>query len=473
MPVHSVSVRAGHGWSLGVLLALATGAAASLATAAPCVPQFIYPELSDPGLWHFDDGDENVKVLAKFDGSLYAGGIFNRTGTTPLGEGVARWNGQEWKSLIGGATGESGSNPPHMNTMFVWDDGFGEALYVVGDFSFIGGVEANRVARWNGAGWSTVGDGPHSVVDIVPWDAALVPFDDGTGTKLYMPGVFDLNGTVYQNRGLAIWDGTNWSTKYDETTYFSGGINCAAVYDDGSGPALYVGGTNTLWTPDHEGIRIGWLTAKWDGSHWSGLGDGLPPGAGQARPEDMVAFDDGNGEKLYVAGYASFNGVSRWDGTSWEDVGGVLDTVRDLEIFDDGNGPALYATGSTGGSTVLAKWNGVNWDILMDGLPITYALEGAMEDVGPVMYIGFYSDLFNAGLVKAILLCPEQNTCPWDFDNSDAVGVDDFFALLQHWGPCPDPDPCPWDVAGDDGMVGVDDFFALLQNWGSCPDPDQ
>jgi hypothetical protein len=61
--------------------------------------------------------------------------------------------------------------------------------------------------------------------------------------------------------------------------------------------------------------------------------------------------------------------------------------------------------------------------------------------------------------------------CPWDVAGADAmVGVDDFFALLQHWGPCPgDPDPCPWDVTGGDDMVGVDDFFALLQHWGPCP----
>jgi hypothetical protein len=68
---------------------------------------------------------------------------------------------------------------------------------------------------------------------------------------------------------------------------------------------------------------------------------------------------------------------------------------------------------------------------------------------------------------------PMINDCPWNTSGDDEVGVDDFFALLQNWGPCPAaPAECPWDTAGDggpDGEVGVDDFFALLQNWGPCP----
>jgi hypothetical protein len=67
-----------------------------------------------------------------------------------------------------------------------------------------------------------------------------------------------------------------------------------------------------------------------------------------------------------------------------------------------------------------------------------------------------------------------DSTCEPDFDQDGAVDVDDFFALLQNWGPCPAaPDPCPWDISGGnrlyDGEVGVEDFFSLLQNWGPCP----
>jgi hypothetical protein len=48
------------------------------------------------------------------------------------------------------------------------------------------------------------------------------------------------------------------------------------------------------------------------------------------------------------------------------------------------------------------------------------------------------------------------------------VGVEDFFAVLQHWGPCPIT-ACPWDCAEPaDGEVGVEDFFFVLQHWGPC-----
>jgi hypothetical protein len=67
---------------------------------------------------------------------------------------------------------------------------------------------------------------------------------------------------------------------------------------------------------------------------------------------------------------------------------------------------------------------------------------------------------------------PCLDACPWDVapgTGDGIVGVDDFFGLLQNWGPCPVGD-CPWDMAPEplDGVVGVDDFFALLQHWGPC-----
>jgi hypothetical protein len=70
--------------------------------------------------------------------------------------------------------------------------------------------------------------------------------------------------------------------------------------------------------------------------------------------------------------------------------------------------------------------------------------------------------------------------CVWDTAGDGgsqlpdgAVGVADFFDLLQNWGPnCPQPF-CIWDTTGPDGVpdgeVGVEDFFALLQHWGPCP----
>ncbi|MCH7797361.1 MAG: right-handed parallel beta-helix repeat-containing protein [Planctomycetes bacterium] len=61
--------------------------------------------------------------------------------------------------------------------------------------------------------------------------------------------------------------------------------------------------------------------------------------------------------------------------------------------------------------------------------------------------------------------------CVGDVDDSGAVDILDFLALLADWGPCPAPCPplCAADLDGD-CTVGIVDFLALLADWG-CGDP--
>jgi hypothetical protein len=51
-------------------------------------------------------------------------------------------------------------------------------------------------------------------------------------------------------------------------------------------------------------------------------------------------------------------------------------------------------------------------------------------------------------------------------DGDDVVGILDFLALLEAWGPYPDPpEPCLADFDGD-RVVSITDFLILLGNWG-------
>jgi len=73
----------------------------------------------------------------------------------------------------------------------------------------------------------------------------------------------------------------------------------------------------------------------------------------------MAVFDDGTGPNLYVGGYFEaandvvVNGIARWDGETWSALSGPSGTgmgdhdneVFALAVFDDGLGPALYAGG--------------------------------------------------------------------------------------------------------------------------------
>ncbi len=55
---------------------------------------------------------------------------------------------------------------------------------------------------------------------------------------------------------------------------------------------------------------------------------------------------------------------------------------------------------------------------------------------------------------------------PGDLDGDGQVGILDFLALLEAWGPCPQacPPSCPADLDGD-CQVGIVDFLTLLGNW--------
>jgi len=74
----------------------------------------------------------------------------------------------------------------------------------------------------------------------------------------------------------------------------------------------------------------------------------------------LATFDDGGGPALYAGGYFTRAGmaaskIAKWDGTQWTALGEGLTTpgssvlgftyVSALQVFDDGSGPALYAGG--------------------------------------------------------------------------------------------------------------------------------
>jgi hypothetical protein len=147
-------------------------------------------------------------------------------------------------------------------------------------------------------------------------------------------------------------------------------VDALAVYDDGGGPALYAGGAFGF----AGGIEVNRI-ARWDGSAWSPLA--APGGVGLDGPVRALAvFDDGGGPALYVggdfttAGGVPANNIARWDGAAWSAVSGPagdgvlgppLAGVRALAGFDDGTGPGLYAGGDFTTAGGLASYNVGRW----------------------------------------------------------------------------------------------------------------
>lgn len=144
---------------------------------------------------------------------------------------IASWDGNEWSPLGGGLTRTSGiSQVFHMTS---WDDGNGMALYVGGSFNRADTttVVAN-IAKWDGTSWSAVGDGFDSAVQEVR------VFNDGSGEALYAMGNFTHSGSTPINH-IAKWTGAAWEPVGNGT---DGNIFGAIIYDAGEGEAMIMGG---------------------------------------------------------------------------------------------------------------------------------------------------------------------------------------------------------------------------------------
>ncbi|MEW6251770.1 MAG: hypothetical protein AB1716_14085 [Planctomycetota bacterium] len=298
-----------------------------------------------------DDGRGPALYVAGNSGIKWAGaGPFR---------GIARWHGDGWESVGGGFDPNSGCG----YALASFDGGAGPELILGGTFGRIGGITANNIARWNGTAWAALGGGIDGQV------LALRVFDDGHGAALYAGGSFTTAGGL-PAANIARWDGVNWSEVGGGVSgEYNAQVEALEVHDDGSGPALYAAGRFAL-----AGGRPAYRVARWDGWAWFPVGAGVPT---HFQPHALAVYDDGAGRALYVGGapYYPQGELYRWDGQAWVmAVGKVVydygySHVYAFSVWDDGRGPALYAAGdwSYFGLGPLARWDGRRWTWLRSG----------------------------------------------------------------------------------------------------------
>lgn len=111
--------------------------------------------------------------------------------------------------------------------------------------------------------------------------------------------------------------------------------------------------------------------ARWDGSSWSDVLGGVS-GTG-VTVHALAVFDDGSGAALYIAGRFTAAGgshatnIARWNGVSWSSVGGGLQgQVLSPAVFDDGVSSKLYAGRGVGSSSFLRAWDGASCSDITD-----------------------------------------------------------------------------------------------------------
>jgi hypothetical protein len=158
-------------------------------------------------------------------------------------------------------------------------------------------------------------------------------------------------------KGIAKWNGTNWSgLGFPNLQYFTV-INDIAEYN---GELYVIGGFHQTLNDSMSNI------ARWDGNSWRSVGGGI-----KGSSVGLSSLTVYNGE-LYVAGYFftsdgnAGNHIQKWDGTSWSDVGGGTSgqngQIHKL-IVHDGKLYALGVFDYAGGvpASKFASWDGTNW----------------------------------------------------------------------------------------------------------------
>ncbi|MEC9374047.1 MAG: dockerin type I repeat-containing protein [Planctomycetota bacterium] len=272
---------------------------------------------------------------------------------------------------------------------------------------YAGGSLSGGVLRFDGTEWVALPGNPIAEV------RGLAVFDDGSGPALYAApeSGLDTEGSIIL--GVARRVAGGWEQVGGALT--TAAVNWLAVVDDGTGngAALYA-----LGAFDRAGQADAPAVAKWDGIAWSGVGN-LTDGLARVA----VGFDDGAGHALYVGGnFLTFGGVpaniAKFNGSTWSAVGGGLNgIVAALAVFDDGDGAALYAAGTVrpDGAQfpfVVRRWDGIAWTQVGNGFNGNIAALTVFDDGGgPALYA---AGTFGAQITPEGAEIPISRVARWD-----------------------------------------------------------
>ena len=340
--------------------------------------------------------NQRVSALLSFnDGTgpaLYVGGSFNASGAMPLPR-IACWRNGGFQGLPGASP-----NAP-VEAFCVFDDPVaGPELILGGRFTSIGSI-LRYVARWTGTQFAALGR-PQVVDDDVN---ALASFDHGTGfgPQVFIAGDFTFVNGIDTRRVARWWNGDLWPmAPAIQTTSGGTRIEEFAVYQPAGAPSpllLACGSFRRFEGNAFEGVAVVGPTGL------SSFGFDLP-GSG----DSMAVWDGGTGPALWVAGFyyeASLGNyfLGRYDGAVWTPVpsaGGVaFPRITELEVFDAGNGPELYFAGpftALGGAAAggVGRFDGIAIHTLaggVSGAPSIFAVNvlrtGDLGD-GAALYVG-------------------------------------------------------------------------------------
>jgi trimeric autotransporter adhesin len=456
----------------------------------------------------------SVFALARMpNGDIVAGGQFFRIGGLAT-YAIARWNGSAWQQYGPGSGGFNGGPSDRVLALAVMPNG---DLVAGGDFTSASGVAgANRIARWNGTAWSTLGSGMNGEV----FSLAVMPNGD-----LVAGGNFTTAGGVTVNR-IARWDGTSWSALGNPVAGVAGGyatVYALRVMPNGD---LIAGGNFS----SAGGVTVSNI-ARWNGTAWSAI---APATGTQGVTGTVYALEAMPNGDIVAGGSNGFGlgAINRWNGTAWASVGsGRSNTVYALAVLPSGE---LIAGGNvstaTAGASAVRDWSWGRWtdtgapgikqqpvgssplpgqtvnlsancysgDSVQgavtfqwrrNGVNVANGANGASKGGGTVAGAsgalttttlattltitgarpsdsGDYTVVFtnSCGAVTSVAATVTITApCPADLTGDGLIDSADLGALLSAWG----TKGSPADLT-DDGLVDSADLGALLSAWGAC-----
>ena len=179
---------------------------------------------------------------------------------------IAKWDGSQWVSVGGGIKGGIAD----VSKMLVYKG----LLYVAGTFESAGtNTFAKGIATWDGTKWENVGGGIE-----YQWGARI--FDMKVhNDKLYVVGGFDEAGGT-PIREIAVWDGTNWCGFGVADSTIDGAASVLGFYQD----TMYIGGGFFSIDGDSSVNRI----AKYIGTGTDTCGN--KTGIGELSHKENMAF---------------------------------------------------------------------------------------------------------------------------------------------------------------------------------------
>jgi hypothetical protein len=173
------------------------------------------------------------------------------------------------------------------------------------------------------------------------------------------------------------WDGSTWQSM---GSGINGQVWALTIYNG----ELIAGGNFT--TADGQTVN---RVARWDGSAWQPLGTGI---GGNPGSYDVYALAVWNGELIAggffpTAGGQSANNIARWNGSTWQSLGNGLDPGVFAIISYNGE---LIAGGQffSGGTNYLARWDGTTWQPFGGGMGGT--VRALAEHNGELIAGGFF-----------------------------------------------------------------------------------